>query len=342
MSFDHRIASDHASSFLALAADGTERIVTASPSLDRPVVGDYVAIDAGARIAAIAPRRGVLARARADRGNARADRRRAISTSLHRHLARARLLAAARGAVPRCRAGGRHRAGRRAQQARSRGRPDELVTELVIVAGDAPVHAVSAVHGTVATLLVHTPRRRDARAGRLVRRREVDAREPAPRRRASGDRRDARERRARRPYDDAARAHRVAVRCWLLDTPGMRAFAPWADADALDDAFADVAEAAGRCRFRDCAHGPEPGCAINAEIDDRRAWRDGAHCAPRSPTGAARRSGTPSRQKEAVERNHQRPASARASSRAPAVRFTPLGRPLRVRSGSLPVPGPLP
>jgi ribosome biogenesis GTPase len=48
----------------------------------------------------------------------------------------------------------------------------------------------------------------------------------------------------------------------------------------VDVAYADVAQLAGDCRFRDCAHRTEPGCAVAAAIDDGRldparftAWR---------------------------------------------------------------------
>jgi ribosome biogenesis GTPase len=55
----------------------------------------------------------------------------------------------------------------------------------------------------------------------------------------------------------------------------MRAFAPWADEDALAGSFAEIDAAATRCRFRDCAHAGEPGCAVAAEIDGARVarWR---------------------------------------------------------------------
>lgn len=53
----------------------------------------------------------------------------------------------------------------------------------------------------------------------------------------------------------------------LVDTPGMRALALWMDADTLLDAFADIAELAEECRFRDCKHDSEPGCAVRAALD---------------------------------------------------------------------------
>ncbi len=46
----------------------------------------------------------------------------------------------------------------------------------------------------------------------------------------------------------------------ILDTPGIRELQLW-DAD-LEQTFGDVEEIARRCRFSDCAHDQEPGCAI--------------------------------------------------------------------------------
>lgn len=54
----------------------------------------------------------------------------------------------------------------------------------------------------------------------------------------------------------------------LLDTPGMRELQLWADEDALDSTFGEIAELASRCRFGDCAHRTEPGCAVRAALDD--------------------------------------------------------------------------
>lgn len=54
----------------------------------------------------------------------------------------------------------------------------------------------------------------------------------------------------------------------VIDTPGMRELQPWDDGGGRAAAFADVAEIAARCRFRDCAHTVEPGCAIVAALAD--------------------------------------------------------------------------
>jgi ribosome biogenesis GTPase len=55
---------------------------------------------------------------------------------------------------------------------------------------------------------------------------------------------------------------------FLLDTPGMRELQLWADESALEETFADVAALANGCRFSDCAHGSEPGCAVKAALRD--------------------------------------------------------------------------
>ena len=54
----------------------------------------------------------------------------------------------------------------------------------------------------------------------------------------------------------------------LLDTPGMRELQLWEAGDGIQGAFADVEELAAACRFSDCAHDGEPGCAIQAALAD--------------------------------------------------------------------------
>ena len=53
----------------------------------------------------------------------------------------------------------------------------------------------------------------------------------------------------------------------IIDTPGMRELGMWEASAGLTDAFADVQAHLGRCRFSDCTHTREPGCAIRAAID---------------------------------------------------------------------------
>jgi ribosome biogenesis GTPase / thiamine phosphate phosphatase len=50
---------------------------------------------------------------------------------------------------------------------------------------------------------------------------------------------------------------------WLLiDMPGLREVQPWASVEQLDQGFEDIARIAEGCRFRDCSHRGEPGCAV--------------------------------------------------------------------------------
>jgi ribosome biogenesis GTPase len=53
----------------------------------------------------------------------------------------------------------------------------------------------------------------------------------------------------------------------MLDTPGMRELGLWDADEGLDETFAEIAELATRCRFADCSHETEPGCAITAAVE---------------------------------------------------------------------------
>ena len=53
----------------------------------------------------------------------------------------------------------------------------------------------------------------------------------------------------------------------LIDTPGMRELQPWVDESAVTETFEDIAELARACRFGDCAHETEPGCAVLAAVE---------------------------------------------------------------------------
>ena len=60
----------------------------------------------------------------------------------------------------------------------------------------------------------------------------------------------------------------------VIDTPGLRLPRVWGQAGGLRSVFADIDELAQRCRFRDCSHGGEPGCAVAAAIADGRLPAD--------------------------------------------------------------------
>jgi ribosome biogenesis GTPase len=53
----------------------------------------------------------------------------------------------------------------------------------------------------------------------------------------------------------------------LIDSPGVREIGLWGEASALDATFQDIADLAGSCRFADCAHQSEPGCAVKAALE---------------------------------------------------------------------------
>lgn len=76
--------------------------------------------------------------------------------------------------------------------------------------------------------------------------------------------------------DDAKGRHTTTARTlramtnggWIIDTPGMRALRLHDVTAGIETLFADIEELAAECRFNDCAHGGEPGCAVQAALAD--------------------------------------------------------------------------
>jgi ribosome biogenesis GTPase len=60
----------------------------------------------------------------------------------------------------------------------------------------------------------------------------------------------------------------------VMDTPGMRELGLWEADEGVRDTFADVSEVAASCRFRDCKHVGEPGCAVSAALAAGTLARD--------------------------------------------------------------------
>lgn len=63
----------------------------------------------------------------------------------------------------------------------------------------------------------------------------------------------------------------------LIDTPGMRTVLMWEGEEGLAQTFQDIEALAAGCKFRDCSHDSEPGCAVqealeSGELDPGR-WR---------------------------------------------------------------------
>jgi len=60
--------------------------------------------------------------------------------------------------------------------------------------------------------------------------------------------------------------HAIAGGGWVIDTPGMRALHVGSAAHGVGILFAEITELAPLCRFRDCTHDHEPGCAVQAAV----------------------------------------------------------------------------
>jgi len=86
---------------------------------------------------------------------------------------------------------------------------------------------------------------------------------------------------------------------YLVDTPGLRELQIWGDEQSLSHSFADVEDIAADCRFSDCTHHTEPGCAVQEAVAQgtlpaerldswRRLHRELAYLARKTDGGAAR------------------------------------------------------
>ena len=53
----------------------------------------------------------------------------------------------------------------------------------------------------------------------------------------------------------------------IIDTPGMRELQLWDGDEGIEQSFSDIAEYAAQCKFNDCAHASEPGCAVRAALE---------------------------------------------------------------------------
>jgi ribosome biogenesis GTPase len=107
----------------------------------------------------------------------------------------------------------------------------------------------------------------------------------------------------------------------VIDTPGLRGLGLWLDGGGLDAAFCDITELAAGCRFSDCRHDTEPGCAVTAAIESgeleprrlasyRKLEREAAFIARKSDVRArraeARTRAAAVRQEQTRARQHPR------------------------------------
>jgi ribosome biogenesis GTPase len=238
---------------------------------DRPVVGDWVAVEplpGGDRavVRALLPRRTLVRRAAPSDGGRLAERqgvvanvdRLCIVVGLDRdwnvrRLERFLALAADSGAAPLV----------VLNKADLRPDADRCVADATAVASGVPVCACAAAtgHGTAALAGWLAPGSTAALVGPSGAGKStlLNALLGEPRQRVQ----------AARAHDHRGRhttSHRELFVLpgggLLIDTPGLRELGLWGDPEAVDGGFPDVAAAARACRFPDCAHESEPGCAV--------------------------------------------------------------------------------
>lgn len=104
----------------------------------------------------------------------------------------------------------------------------------------------------------------------------------------------------------------------VIDTPGMRELGLWRSDEGLQGAFADVTALTGQCRFADCTHDREPGCAVQAAVADgtlaperaasfAKLQREQVHLdRERDVLGRTRAKQADKRQQRALKRHYQR------------------------------------
>ena len=63
---------------------------------------------------------------------------------------------------------------------------------------------------------------------------------------------------------------------WVIDNPGLREFQLWEGSEGVGEVFSDIESLADDCKFKDCAHETEPGCAVKKALDegklDKARW----------------------------------------------------------------------
>lgn len=271
---------DGAGAATAAGLLGTPRLVHARGRLrgsadGPPVTGDWVALDAGGAIVAVLPRRGTVVRRAVGEGRAG---RQVLAANVElaliaeplpepneRRVQRLVAIAGA-GGVPVALVLTKADLAPDGDATARRLRRDLAVADAVAVSvrSGAGVDAVGALLEPGATGVILGP----SGAGKST---LVNAL-LGEQRQATGDVRasDGRGRHTTVTRELLALPHGAL----LIDTPGIREVGMWDDGGA-DDAFEDIAQLAAGCRFSDCAHDREPGCAVRDAVDPDRlaAWR---------------------------------------------------------------------
>jgi ribosome biogenesis GTPase len=280
-----RVAIPHRGAYDVVTAGGEVRaripgrLRKESDPAELPVVGDWVALDPKGRIAAVLPRRTKFSRRAAHDPASGAAKEQVVAANVDvvfvafplgdeidgLLLERYVTLALASGARPVI----------LLTKSDLESDPAAIAAELAGIGGEIPVHAVSARDGSgldavraylgpgvTGALLGPSGVGKSTLVNALVGSDELLA---------TGEVRA-----------DGAGRHTTTRRQLVLlpggglvvDNPGMREVHLWLAEDGLTEAFEDIVELAADCRFSDCRHETEPGCAVIAALDDGRLARD--------------------------------------------------------------------
>ena len=265
------VRADRGRACLVLTAGGAAHATVPRRLGDEPVPGDWVALIDG-EVVAVAPRRGAIARA--DPSGVGTAQVLAANVDLvfvvhgldrplrPGRVERSLVLAWDAGVEPVV-----------VVTKADLGDPESVLDELAAAAPGVAVHLTSALEGTgldgvvamldgrrTAALLGESGAGKSTLVNRLA---GDEVMATAPVRRGRGD--------AKGRHTTSAR-HLVPLPGggMLLDTPGLRQLGLWAGEEGFAVAFADIEALAAGCRFRDCMHTGEPGCAVGAAVSDGR------------------------------------------------------------------------
>ena len=281
-----RIAVQHRGEYDVLTRTGerrtriTSRLRRDSDRTELPVVGDWVALDDAGAIIGVLPRRTTVSRRAAHESASGASREQVIAANVDiifivaalgqapdaRLLERYLALALESGAHPIL----------LLTKADLEEDPARVAADLAGIGGDVPIHIVSAreglglesvrellLDGVTGALLGPSGVGKSTLVNALVEDERLATAEVA----LDGSGRHTTTRR------ELVLLPGGGV---LVDNPGMREVHLWLGDGDLADAFPDVAELAERCRFTDCRHETEPGCAVRAALEcgelPRQRW----------------------------------------------------------------------
>jgi len=276
-----RVAIQHRGAYDVLTAEGdvraqiTSRLRRDASPADLPVVGDWVGLDSGGAIVGVMPRRTKLSRRAAHDEGSDDAREQVIAANLD-----VVFIVASLGEEPDVRLLERYVA----LALESRARPVILLTKADLepdptavaaavaeLDGEIPVHTVSVrtglgldsvrghlASGSTGALLGPSGVGKSTLVNALVAQDDLLATGAV---RADGQGRHTTTRRQLVTLPSGG---------LIIDNPGMREVHLWLADDGLMDAFDDIAELAAQCRFSDCSHETEPGCAVRAALVDGR------------------------------------------------------------------------